>query len=333
MITLKDIAARCGVSVPTVSLVLNDRPGARIAAETRKRVLEAAKSMGYAGSRNRPEWEVGAPVLLYVFQKGGREHLGTSFFAAVLRGLRTHADVAVIEVEFDPSDPIRSYRRILAFRASGYVTHCGSFLEAMKSHGDARPVFMLQGEGRPFGPPVKDIHYIVDDLTVGRTAAECLRRRGCTRVAVVFPRSRGRCRRERFDGFEGSFSEQGGTLTAFDLTDISCSAVEEYTRSLGPEYDGFYFFSDAMAIAGMRGLMSRGVRIPGDAMVIGTDNLHWGRFTVPSLTTMDLHEEVFADRILGDFTSFRNSGRVESVTVRVPVELVERESTTIPRPA
>src|SRR5512133_2658518 len=70
MATLRDVAKECGVSVATVSLVLNDAPWSRyVAAETKKRVISAARRLGY-----RPD------ILARALRKRRSQHLGVLVF-------------------------------------------------------------------------------------------------------------------------------------------------------------------------------------------------------------------------------------------------------------
>jgi LacI family transcriptional regulator len=91
-------------------------------------------------------------------------------------------------------------------------------------------------------------------------------------------------------------------------------------------FDSAYFFSDSMAIPGIRALASSGCRLPQDVAIVGTDNLFWGAFSIPSLTTMDLQEALFALRIADDLDAAGRGSPWSGITTRIPVTLIPRES-------
>jgi DNA-binding LacI/PurR family transcriptional regulator len=255
--------------------------------------------------------------------------------------------MVVIEAAAPAASDAVALRRLVAdFRPAAVVVHDDRSCKVIRKIDPGLPILFLQGASR--SGPNWDACYIVDDQRVGELAAEALLAAGRRRAAIFFPMpGSSRCATERMDGFRSVWEPSGGSSELIQLSSLAPVYVEAVAaglgdvwrgserldaarvveaRFVGTRFDAAYFFSDAAALAGMRALLTVGVRVPADVAVIGTDNLFWGAFSVPSLTTMELNERLFAQRIADDLeASFRGTPWSGAV-VRLPVSLIKRES-------
>ncbi len=325
-VTLKDIAESAGVSTATVSLVLNRRREFRISEEKRRSILAAADKLGYRIPASRRS---GRPVVFFVHSHLSHMNITTSFFsrvASAFRSLGWDAGYTLVEIEMNSEELPALYKMMLDSGAAAFVSFSRTFLEFHERQQNNLPLFFLQGE---YDSGLKrTIEYQVDDRAVGRVAAEHLASRGYRRTGIIFPSSCGRCPRERLQSFIDWYEKNGLYYEDHSIGSIEADAVCVFFRDLDLKlYDSFYFFSDAMAIPAVRCLTACKVRIPEEIGIIATDNLYWGKYIYPSLTTMDLKEEAFARQIIADLDIVRQGAAIVPRHTVIPIELLAREST------
>lgn len=89
--TSADVARAAGVSRSTVSYVLNATPGARVAEETRKRVLATADELGYVPNMAAADLRRGTSrIILIVIERQRAAHVITEFMSSIADALREH---------------------------------------------------------------------------------------------------------------------------------------------------------------------------------------------------------------------------------------------------
>lgn len=326
-VTLKDIANAAGVSATTVSVILNGRDDVGIADETRHRIMDMARQMGYEVRTSRSG---AVPAVIYFITENSSDfNIGTSFFNRVAEHLRRITDennIGLIEIQLNSHNLLAQYKSLLAMKPLAFVNCSQDFQIFHEKQKNKIPLFHLQGERE--GIFSKSIGYQVDDSAVGKLAAGHLLECGFCKTAIIFPELENRCTRERYEGFTSVFEQNSAFCSRIFMPLDSHEQIETFFLTFDCEpFDSFYFFSDAMALPAMRSLLKRNEQIPGRIALIGTDNLYWGRYTYPSLTTMELHEEVFADKIFNDIQNIKRTGRILPADSIIPVELIIREST------
>lgn len=132
MVSMKDIARRCGVSVATVSKALNGQPD--IGAETRERICAAAKEMGYMANAVARALKTNRTYNLGVlFVDEWRSGLGHEYFSTMLEGLKAEAESHGYDITFINSNvgnrPL-SYLQHCKYRAlDGIVIACVDFTD------------------------------------------------------------------------------------------------------------------------------------------------------------------------------------------------------------
>jgi LacI family transcriptional regulator len=328
-VTLKDIARAAEVSTAAVSLVLNRRQDFRISEEKRRLILAAADRLGYripaARSNERP-------VVFFVHSHLSHMNITTSFFSRVASAFRTlgwEHGYTLIEIEMNVEELPALYKMMMDSGAAAFVSFSRTFLDFHERQENNIPLFFLQGEHD--AALKRTIEYQVDDRAVGRRAAEHLASRGYRRTGLIFPAYDGRCSRDRIETFIDYYEKNGLFYKHHDIGLLDSDVVAGFFETLDlTAYDSFYFFSDAMAIPAIRCLSARKILMPEEIGIIATDNLYWGKYIYPSLTTMDLKEGDFARQIIEDLNVLRKGGPIVPRNTVIPVELLVRESTGRP---
>lgn len=285
--TIKDVAARAGVSTATVSNVLN-RPG-RVAEATRSKVLAAIGETGFirnaSASRLRALDNRAIGVLMI--------DIGNEFQAAVAKGAQTAAEVEgyttmLCDGDRDIERTVRHVDFLESQRVAGVlatmssVPEVGARLDALRRRG----VELVLVDAPSDDPSQCSV--AVDDVEGGRIVGEHLRSLGRRRVAFVQPDVAFRPFADRLAGVRAAFrGARAARITdvriPFDEVDDGRGAVE---RALAGGCDAIACCNDQVAFAVLRELLHRGVRVPDDVALVGYDDTPLAAMTAVPLTTV-----------------------------------------------
>ncbi|NQT58523.1 MAG: LacI family DNA-binding transcriptional regulator [Bacteroidetes bacterium] len=328
MATRKDVAAQAGVSTTTVTNVLHNR--SNVSDKVKTRVKNIAKSLNYqpnavarALTLNRTE-QIGVIV----------NFLTNPFFAEMFNSITDrlhHEGYKTIALNGDFLD-LDYISAVLHGRVDGLVIFDGTLpihvVDAMIEHNIP---FVTHGyeSSTHFQSVEPDylggIEQIVDHLV----------RLGHTHIAFLAWRTINNSYR-RFTGYCNSLQKHG-------LKIISELIVEEYSPNMTLIDAGYQSintlldrktdctavicYSDLMAIGACSALQKRGVRIPEDISIVGWDNIFYTKYMTPPLTTVHSSPDLMAKAMVSNLTKQLKGEQVDMIQ-KVPVELIERESTS-----
>lgn len=292
-VTLRDVAAAAGVSMTTVSHVLNDVPGVRVAAATRARVVAAAQQLGYTPNRlarNLRTDRYGTIGLV-------GDALSTSPFAGrMILGAHeaAKARATVLLMMATPGVTSAGPPRGVAGLLRGHVD---GLLYATMNHREVTiPDALMEHHvvvvnSTTSDPSVSSV--VPDEVAGGRDAAEMLLLAGHRRLALLNA-SGGPAARGRQEGFLETIAAAG--VPAADVTVAgsrgSSSGGYEAARTVLAAPDrptGLFCFNDRMAMGAYRAAADLGLRVPEDVSVVGFDDAeHLADALSPALTTLAL---------------------------------------------
>ncbi len=288
--SIREVAKRAGVSLGTVSNVLN-RPEL-VAQETRRRVLQAIDEIGFV--RNGSARQLRA---------GRSQHIGlvvldvaNPFFTEVARGVEDLANQAGYVVILCNSDDSvakeNHYLHVLEEqRTRGIlitpVQNDASYLQRFRQRGIA--VVLLDRPSRS-----KDLCSVaVDDVLGGDLAAMHLIVEGHTRIAFVHgpliirqcaDRRRGVLRALKFAGLDPQEALLDITTSAQTIREGEASVERLLNASIKPT--AVFCGNDLLALGVMRGLIARGISIPDDIALVGYDDVEFARVLSTPLTSI-----------------------------------------------
>jgi LacI family transcriptional regulator len=307
-VTMKDVAARAGVSQSTVSFVLNGLEEARISDETRRRVLAAVAELNYRPrAAGRPPKAVGQGVIGLLL-----DEIATSPFAAIsIEGAQEEAWKHDVIVEVVMSGGRRDYevaalRKWARDRVDGVIY--GSILTRRVSPPDAlaahRAVLLNCYDAEARLPSV-----VPAERRGGEAATAALLAAGHRRIAFICGEPWMEASEQRMEGYLRALAAAG--------TDIDRSLIVEgnflpsggraATLALmkGPQRpDAIFCANDLMAIGCYEALKELGERIGETVSVMGYDDQEIAQHLSPALSTVLLpHREMgqwAARTLLGD---------------------------------
>ncbi|WP_136518278.1 MULTISPECIES: LacI family DNA-binding transcriptional regulator [Cellulomonas] len=296
-----DVARLAGVSVKTVSNVLNGYPYIR--ETTRARVLEAIDELGYEVNVTARSLRSGRTGMIGL----AVPELGQPYFGEladeVLAAARRHGVQVLIEpTGFTREGELAALREPRRGLVDGLV-----FSPAALEQDDAP---LLEEAGYPLvllGEQVfssRVDHVTMRNVEGARAATDLLLDLGRRRIAAVgmlHSRTAGSASL-RYQGYREALAARG-----LEVDDRLLGWADDgwhrangaramaHVLDTGVEVDGVVAFNDALAVGAMFELQVRGLRIPGDVAVVGFDDVEDARYSVPTLTTVDPGRREIAD--------------------------------------
>lgn len=342
MVTMSDIAARAGVSRPTVSVVLNQRDAIGICAETRQRVLDAADALGYR--RNELARAVGsgknrmigfiavAPQVEFVAQMMVGALDETEKRGYTLKILRVRTDIVDKEV-IDLCVGLR-----LAGVVAVHINHEPSLdylHQELDRHGI--PLALVDSSF----PHRWGIRVISHDEEGIRAATNHLVGLGHRRIGFVGGAADSGSAALREQGFRQSMKDSGLRLREEMVVqgEWDAAVTEVVTRGLltrpaGERPSAIVCASDAMAMVVVRTARRFGLDVPEELSVVGYGNLARTELCDPPLTTVEQPFHMMGLMAVRSLLARREAALPEDINA--PLEhvletrLVLRESTAAP---
>lgn len=289
--TMHDVAKLAGVSFKTVSNVINHHP--HVSDSTRSRVLAAIDELGYQPNLSARSLRSGRSGVIGL----AVPELSLAYFAQLADEVIQAAEKRglVVLIEQTGGDRARELEVLRSPRLQ--LTDGLLFSPLGLGIDDARLVeidtpLVLLGE-RIFNGPAD--HVTMQNVEAARAATEHLISRGRRRIAVVGAHEgevigsaglRLSGYRQALDAAGIAFDE---TLIAYVGTWHRANGAEAMRRLLasGATFDGLFAMNDELALGAMRVLQEAGFVIPTDVAVIGFDDVDEGRYSIPSLSTVD----------------------------------------------
>jgi LacI family transcriptional regulator len=332
--SVKDVAATAGVSLGTVSNVLN-RPE-RVSAATRQRVEDAMRELGFVRNESARQLRAGrSSTLAYVMLDATNP-----FFTDVAQGIEQEAELRDLSLFLCNSDnradrELAYLRRLQQQRVQGIlITPVDPASPVLEEIARATPLVIVDrvGEADSF------CSVSVDDVLGGRLAVEHLVELGHERIAFVGgPDTLGQVR-DRLAGAQSALVEAGRDGDDLVVIDVDALTVAE-GRSAGQRIAGVrlqarptaaFCANDLVALGLLQQCVTLGLRVPEDLAIVGYDDIEFAAAAAVPLTSVRQPRRKLgstAGQLLLDEAS--NPDHVHRQVVFTP-ELVARASTRRP---
>jgi DNA-binding LacI/PurR family transcriptional regulator len=330
---LKDVAARAGVSIKTVSNVVNGY--VHVAPETRARVQEAIDALGYVPNpaARRLRGGLSGVIALAV------PDLRSPYFAELAGHVVAAAAPRGWTVLIDQTDG-RGDRELDL--VAGLHRHAidGIILspvatpaaELTSRHGVPS---VLLGERNSRGPVD---HVAIDSVAAAADATRHLLGLGRRRIAVIGAPDRPTAitRQHRLAGYRTALTDAGIAARPGFAVPVGglhrADGAEAMARLLdtGARPDAVFCCTDLLALGAIRTLLERDIDVPGDVAVMGFDNIDAACYSMPTLSTIDPHNERIAQiavDLLGERLGERPATAPPPREIRVEHRVIAREST------
>ncbi len=324
--TTRDIARLANVSQSTVSLVLSGKEGVSISEQTRARVLQASRDLGYARSRPRPKQDSPTVALL-------APTLSNPYYPFLLQNIQLYASslgiqTLILNTLRDLNSGSQALKALSRCQVDGVLClHVPNF-----PLPERLPVVIVS-EKNPGSP---NLTVSLNSYTAGYMMADHLLSLGHERIAYITGPFENitNSRKNRYNGIAARMAESGLDKyltilmddeeselwdTAFEFN--SGRALAERLLRSKQDITAIIAVNDMTAAGCMSTLQETGIRVPSQIAVCGFDNLLISRMLRPQLTSIDqmaYHGSKMGLNLLLD--KIHNAQNGDELTVHVEYE-------------
>ena len=345
MATIQDVAQRAGVSVSTVSNVLNGRTD-RMRSETLQRVEAAIRALHFTPNKLAQRLKTGHTPLLGLLipsmanpmygyiarevESAAQEHYGHRLLIG-----STYRDRDK-EASFFDDLLAHGVRKVIVISSLADEGH----LESAASRGMA--VVSYDRRATP-GRRTSVSHVTPDNFEAARVATQHLIDRGHRSLAFATVAGMTMSRSAKIAGFQAAADAAGlrksaKVIDGGRLDEYGDSVIADVGRAIGARLaaggarpTGIVALNDLMAMGVMAGARDAGLHVPGDLSVVGIDGLFLFALSDPPLTTVQLPVREMARAMVDEaMHPGPDAGAGEHELVFAPAGLIERGSVAAP---
>ena len=323
MATIKDIAQAAGVSLATVSRVINDGP--KVGKETRKRVKRIMEEMGYRPNANARALVTKRSASLGVVLA----ELHDPFFAMLAHGVETvtrknNVQILLSAGSIEQDTERRAIEILLEHRVEAMVVHSKALDDqTLIDFAKQIPGFVL-------------INRCVwlDNVTGGRLMAEYAIGQGHKSLAVISSQYRIDDPNHRLQGIREAMKAAGIDLpeSMIEYASPDQEGGELAMQNLlatGAKFTSVLAYNDAMASGAMTMLQDHGISVPDDVSVVGYDDVLLAKYCRPKLTTLRYPIEMMAAKAAELALKYASGIQPEEgLTFKYTPTIVKRDSLT-----
>lgn len=325
--TIYDVAREAGVSMATVSRVLNDT--AVVKEETKKRVLDAIAKLSYRpnavarGLASKRTKTIGVIV----------PDVSAGFMAELVRGIEDVARMYSYHIILCNSDG--SLTREIDLVGTMWEKQVDGIIfmsprlqpEHIQTFEDAQiPIILCRTDD-----PEKRIPSVnINNRLAAQDAVEFLIKKGLTHIAFIGGvGEEGTLTAERRQGYADAM-RQHGLDPSFVFTsreDYATSLVSVRSQLSIDRYQAFLASNDEMALAALHACYDMQLKVPDDVMIVGFDNTKLTQMARPELTTVAQPMYDYGAVAMRFLTKLLNDEPFSTYTVILPHQILERGST------
>lgn len=332
-VSLKDVAAKAGVSFQTAGKVLNGHRGV-VSESTEKRILAVARELGYVPNALARSLVTRSTYTVGIIADSLDDWVLSQFVVGAEREARRQGHAVLIgavqsTLPHDGKGDGEEYVRLLMERRVDGILAAAPTLEDDEAVGA-----LLRGP-----VPVVSTHHVPgggvpvvgsDHTLTGRLATEHLVSAGRRTIATVTGPSR-RVVDDRLRGYRqaleaAALQPRDSLVEAADWTPAGGFAATLRLLDREPGIDGIFAQTDMMAVGVLSALHERGRRIPEDCAVVGCDDLPVSAYLTPALTSIHIPFHDTGARAMELLIARISGERKFDRRVLLPVHLVVRAS-------
>lgn len=289
MVTIKDIAKAAGVSIATVSYVLNNDP--RIKKETAQKVLKVSEELNYVASASAKILKTKKTniILTVIPDFGGPVH--AEIIANIHRTLKAH-NYQMLVCAGDIAEDILSKQLadgviVLDPKVNPDIlrklsTTKVKVLDTRKIYSDDDSVYVNR----------------IDSFTPSKELTNIIINEGYKKIGFMHGNLESPDNIKRYNGFMEALEENGlkphCILFGNFVEEEGYEAIKKYVESNEPLPEVLFCSNDEMAIGVINCLESMGYNLPKDMKIVGFDNIAFCEHIKPTLTSIDINSSDWA---------------------------------------
>lgn len=327
MATIKDIAEKAGVSIATVSRVLNYDPTISVADETKKRIFEVAEELSYKKKSNRKS---SFPKVAIIHWYTEKEELDDLYYMSIRIGAENHCqnnNLQVIKLFYD------NYEEIINEDVQGIIA-VGKFSRKQANELKRVTDNIVFVDCSPDDETYDSV--VVDFEKATRKVLDHLIDKGHQSVGYIGGREFYKdqkspiedLREKTFKSYlteKQMLNEKAIYVSNFSVNEgykLMKQAINEHGKDLP---SAFFVGNDAMAIGCLRALLEEKISVPERVNIIGVNDISVSKYVFPALSTIKIYTEMMGEAAV-DLLLERLNERVVAKRVFISTQLLIRQS-------
>ena len=330
-VTIRDVAALAGVSPSTVSRTCRNSPS--ISEDTKRRVRQAAKQLGYAMGGD-PAQSPAPRTIGVILPPSAREVYENPFYLEMIRGINqfcnAHQYVSTIVTGRDNDEILAAIRLLVSTGAAN------AFILLYSRQGDTVIDYLVQAGlmyvliGKAYAYANKTVYIDNDNFLAGQEATEYLIRRGHRRIAYLGSDNAYFFTADRRRGYQAALA-----LADIPLLEDYCvemptlgsdDAAVHALLSRADRPTAIVVSDDLLGMTLGRACLAHGLSIPKDISIISFNNSLFAKLTSPRLTSVDLNSFQLGIEAASQLISHVEHPELMATKSIIPHRIVERES-------
>ena len=328
-VTMKDVAKLAGVSLSTVSRVLND--SSLVREETAKRVEKAVEKLDYQINDSARILRTNTSNLIGVIGAG----MERPFLSNLLKGIETEARERGFALIYGDSDgefeKEQNYLNIMKQKkVDGIILITTNYYNDLLSIVKNYNIPVVFASGYINDPEISCV--TVDNVAAAYDMVEFICQSGHKNIAFLKgPDLDMLASQERLRGVKlalrlSDIEYDSKRFIEGDFTFESGYSAAKKILNKFPNVTAIFAFNDEMAVGTIRYLKEQGIKVPDDISVVGFDGIELGKYIDPALTTIKQSGYHLGLKSIEILNQIINEENIEDNKVFIPHKLVVRES-------
>ncbi len=330
-LTIKDLAAKTGYAVGTVSRVLNDHPN--VSPKARQAILAAVEESGFQLNVNAKQLKQSHRTSILIIVKGTSNALFAQMVEDIQNFLRPTGYPVYVDYMYGGDNEVRRAMALQREKKALGVIFLGGNLENFRADFEKLEIPGVLVTNNAESLHLKGLSSVyIDDRRAARAAVETLISLGHRSFVVVGGhRTHSDISRLRWEGVLDALNARNIPIdgeqdyaTVYFSAESGCQGARSLLHR-GRSFTALFAMSDLIAVGAIRALRDHGLRVPEDVSVIGFDGLPLGEYLVPRLTTVNQPGQPMAKRAVELLRSMVEN-HAQPQHEAIPFTLLYRES-------
>lgn len=330
-LSIKQVAQLAGVSVATISRVINQNGGYSV--ETERKVKQVIKEHNYVPNSVAKGLRTSKTPIVGIIVPD----IANEYYAKIVLNLQ----IELFEYNYltmvcnvnESNDLERKHiRALVAQNVSGII-----LISVTNDHTDTQNIPTVYLDRRPSKDPKRNSQVFVesDNCQGGYLATKELIDKGCRRIAFITDILGQSSKIDRYEGYCKAMTQAGLLIDPAMVMNVRTVSIDDAFKittqnmEIGLKFDGIVCTTDLIAIGAILAVKAFGKKVPEDIMVTGFDDISITALFEPSVTTIHQHGHKMAKLAAKLMIDLINDKEIQNKHCIMPVDLIKRQSTKL----
>ena len=328
--SIKDVARLAGVSIATVSRVLNKK--GKYSKKTEEKVLKVVDDIGYQVNYNAKSLRTKISHTIGILVPDISNYFFANLVQEIEKSLFENSYSTIICNTDRSLKKEKTYLQILENKnIDALIAISGNIEKGFEFSSKNKKIPYICIDREPAN--LEDTIYISSDHFMGAyQATSHLLKTGCKQLAFLGQKIMSSSSKRRFDGYlkalednKIDFNEKKNHINISPNEDLK-QQVDLFLNK-NPNTDGIFAINDKLAIELIQILKDKNIKVPQEISIIGFDDIPACQYTSPKLTSIKQDIKTIAEETVKNIINYIKNPDQEKKTILVPTQLIIREST------